>query len=399
MSGKEELMAQYDPGLIYGELKLKNGRKFKGQIRWGAHEAMWEDVFQAVKKAHPTQNLLTEAEVRFVSKRQGDFKFDFMQLWEDKGQDLSFAFRCQFGDIHRLSVLPDNSIVLALKNGDAISLRAGGMLAPDQPIVVVDGEYGKLSVKFRELEYIVFQSPPPQMSCIMGVPIFAKVLTTGGTFEGFITWDEDERLEYDIISGRKDGVKYDYAFKDISELTVHSNGSLIKFMRDSTSENSLFLNKHDDVSQGNHGITIHHLSFGKLKINWENFISARFYVPLTSPKAYREFKVPKLIKGTVLTKSGASYEGQIIYDLDEIYDLEMLNGKNNEFEYFIPFKKIDKIIPQNDRFSLVLLKDGQQFVLGENSDVDSGNHGLVMKLEEGEAEFIEWNDINMIQLE
>ena len=58
------LQAQISQSLIYGEITLKDGTQYRGQIRWDNEEALWDDVFDAYKSERPTENLLTRAEAR-----------------------------------------------------------------------------------------------------------------------------------------------------------------------------------------------------------------------------------------------------------------------------------------------------------------------------------------------
>ena len=121
--------------------------------------------------------------------------------------------------------------------------------------------------------------------------------------------------------------------------------------------------------------------------------------PQLPPPAYDYFKAPQLLAGTVYLNNGSELTGQVIYDLDEIYDVEFLNGENSEYKYSIPFSYVKKIEPQNDKFAAVYLNDESQLLLGNNSDVTIRNHGLIVRPLVGRAEYLEWKDIKHIDFE
>lgn len=387
--------AQPAQGLIYGKITLKNGATYQGQIRWDNEDALWDDVFSARKYERPSQNLLTKEEARRATGRSDDFKFGFMKLWEDKSPEINFSFRCQFGDLVSLTAGKKDVVRLGLKNGDVIKLKKGGGGNLNDNIRIYDRMLGRLDLNFEEIQSIVFASAPTNYSSPAGHPIYGQALTSMGVYEGYITWDLEECLGKDLISGKDQGVKVDINFEDIAELKAQKDGSLITLK----SGRTIFLNDHDDVDRGNHGLMIRNLAFGKLIIKWEDFISISFLEPPVAPRAYRDFKLPQLLKGSVYTKDGRRLQGQIVYDLDEIYSIEFLNGRKGKFEYYIPFEKVVKIKPQNDKFSTVHLKDGQQFLLGNHADVTGQNHGIVIKLPNGQAQYLEWDSVKSIDFE
>jgi len=88
------LFSQTGESSLYGNITLLNGTQYEGQIRWDDEESIWEDVFIASKFEHPMGHLLTVAEENKNARNEGDFQFDFMQLWADKSPDQSFTFRC-----------------------------------------------------------------------------------------------------------------------------------------------------------------------------------------------------------------------------------------------------------------------------------------------------------------
>ena len=389
---------QASQGLIYGTVTMKDGSNYQGQIRWDDEEALWQDVFAAPKAEQASKNLRKVTSARKKEGQSNAFKLGFMELWTNQNSNLTFPFRCRFGDIVSLKMEGSQLATLSLKNGEDIRLKYGrGSDLGVNHIFVIDHKNNKHRLDFKSIQSIYFEPAPFAYSSSSGLPIYVRILTASGIFEGYIAWDEEERLGADLISGWKKGVdsRLDLKFQDISSLKAQADGSFITLQ----SGESLFLNNHDDVNKGNHGIIITGLSFGHISFAWDNFISLDLLEAPRAPASYHAFKAPERLKGIVSTKAGETYQGEIIYDLDEVYNIEFLNGENNGFRYKIPFEKVDKVEPQNDRFSVVYLKNGHQFLLGNNSDVTADNHGLVVKMEDKQAVYVEWADIKSIDFE
>jgi len=389
------LLSQNSESLIYGKITLNNGETYTGQMRWEGDQSMWTDIFRADKKERPAMNLLSEKELRQIDERSENFQFGFMALWEDKRPKTNFSFQCSFGDIESLTTVAKNKVSLKLRNGKKILLTRdkGGDLEED--IYIYDKNSGRLTLDFDNIKSIEFKPTPNPLKSPIGYPVYGKVLTSSGIFEGYIIWDLEERLESDLISGRRNGTKIDIAFGDIKEIRAQADGSYLKLL----SGKDLFLNDHDDVNSGNHGIVIFGRGQNRVKVNWQNFISLELTKPQFALTPFSDFKVPKSLSGSLGTQDGKRFKGQIIYDLDEIFDIEFLNGTNNGLEYTIPFWQVQRIEPQNDKFALVHLIDGKQLLLGDHNDVTGNNHGVIIRVKNGEDRYVEWDTIKFIDFD
>ena len=113
-------------------------------------------------------------------------------------------------------------------------------------------------------------------------------------------------------------------------------------------------------------------------------------------KKYSEFKNQKQLEGSVETTDGETIKGRIVYDLDEEYNYEMLQGKDDDIEYFIPFASIKKIMPKNYDYSNVELKNGKEMMLGEGQDVSDRNTGVLVFKVGGDPVYVKWEDIKEV---
>ena len=114
---------------------------------------------------------------------------------------------------------------------------------------------------------------------------------------------------------------------------------------------------------------------------------------------YDEFKAPNRLSGEVLLRNGQTLKGTIAYDLDESMDFEILDGKNDDISYRIPFKFVRSIEPKNYKYSFITLRNGSTLSLGDSPDVNETNSGLLV-FPEGEIPvYIPWKEIKLITLQ
>lgn len=388
--------AQTRIGLIYGEVQLKNGQTYRGHLRWAQNdEASWEDIFNGYKYDLPIQTSIGREEAQRITNAGRSFKFDFMALWEDKNPDVNFSFKCNYGDLVRLDWSKPNLAIASLKNGDRIRLKRNRGDDVSSNVHIFEESLGTLRMRNEDLKYVRFMAAPPNSRHIGGRLMYGEVFTTSGTFEGFIGWDQEESLGRDLINGSDKGVSVELQFKSIASIKAEKDGSLVRLI----SGKNMYLDNHDDVNRGNHGILIRSLPYGKVLMDWDKLISAQFKPAPHAPRGYDSFLPPNPIQGAVYTHNGARYDGKIIYDQDENLDIEFLDGTNNGFTYFIPFREIDSIVPQNFRYSLVTLKSGESLLLGNHPDVASNNNGLVVVDDRQHSVFIPWEDVKEIDLD
>ena len=160
----------------------------------------------------------------------------------------------------------------------------------------------------------------------------------------------------------------------------------------------LYMRGTNDVNSGNRGIIVN-TDFGRVDIPWREFKKVDFSETAGPALGYNDFENPKKVTGTVLTTKGESISGTLIYDLDEEYDFEMIQGDDDDIEYFIPLKYISKIIPKNYDNSTIVLKSGKEITLGGSRDVSEDNDGIVVLKGSGnDSQYIFWEDIKEITI-
>ncbi|MDB4538421.1 hypothetical protein N9223_00680 [bacterium] len=224
-----------------------------------------------------------------------------------------------------------------------------------------------------------------------GDALYGTVAFYGGEYTGFIQWDHDERLSEDILDGDTRGGDVKIEFGKLSSIERDRGGSNIV----TKSGREMYLRGSNDVNSGNRGIIVT-TDFGRVDIPWNEFKKVTFSDAPSRAIAYSTFSDMKTLSGTVTTTNGKTLSGNIIYDLDETYTFEMLQGKDDDVEYIISMGNIKSISPKNYDSSTVVLKNGTELLLGDARDVNEDNDGVLVFTGGGDPEYIRWEDIQNI---
>lgn len=389
-----DVRAQSDEGFIYGKVYTVDNT-YQGQIRWGTEEAFWNDIFNASKLYKNNFHVLVPKEKKKEESIWGDFDWRLSSIWEDKGiSSTSHQFSCQFGDMKEMEITGSSRVKIILKNGVVLEVGGDGYNDIGTTVRVLDNEVGLVSINWDRLRKVEFLPTPARLKSNMGKPLYGTVQTVRkGEFTGFIQWDHDERLGIDKLDGNSTDGNVSVEFDKIKQITKFERGSKVLLM----SGREYYLTNTNDVNSGNRGIIISVEGIGKIKVPWKAFQKVTFSEPKNSGEGYKEYKVPTGLYGRVEQYEGKTATGRIIYDIDEAWELEMLEGDDDEIGYEVPFRNIRKITPKNYDYSLITLRNGETLLLGGGRDVSQNNAGLlVFKKGEQDPEHIQWKNITEI---
>lgn len=367
---------------------MSSGNSYTGFIRWGKEEVMWHDIFNSSKIA----NKYIKSPQESKKSRWLDFDWNFSSLWEDKYRSTSHTFSCFYGDIKTLHVKSGSKVDLELKNGAIINL-SGGSNDIGTRLHIYDYEIGDIPISWSKIESIDFFQAPQQEEFPLGKALFGTVSTRRNEYSGYIKWDLDERLGTDILDGDSKHGDQKIPFKNISGIEKLDKGVMLTF----NSGRTMKLTGSNDVNAQNRGIAVYQEGVGSIEISWKQFKKMTFEESPEGSISYNEFDTPLGIDADVYTFDDKVHSGLMIYDIDEIWEIEFLDGDDDDIEYQIPFRNIRTIIPKNNSYSLIHLKNGQQLLLGGRQDVSRKNDGvLIYEKNVKEPIFIEWNNIDEI---
>ena len=387
-----------DTGLyIYGKVYTENDQVYTGQIRWGKEEAFWFDHFNSSKPENDFIDYLSKEQKRELVDGDENHIFGGIIKWGKNNWNNHFThqFACQFGHIKSIEIGRRDRVEVELKDGTVIHLE-GGSNDIETYVQVNDEESGHIKIDWDDLTKVEFFGAPSSMTSYYGAPLYGTVqLESGEEFTGFVQWDHDERLANDKLDGdTKDG-DMEIKFGNIAKIEKASRGAEITLH----SGRNFRLKGSNDVNSDNRGIIVNMPGKGRVDISWDEFDNVTFSEFSGIQLSYDDFQAYSEIEGSVVTEDGDRYSGRIVYDLDETYQFELLNGENDDVEYFIPFQQISSIKPMGKKRSEVQLTDGSTIKLEKSVDVNQDNDGiLVFENDNDDPVYIPWYEVNEIKI-
>lgn len=389
------LCAQSDQGLIYGTITTIENQSYTGQIRWGKEEAFWTDHLNVSKYENDNLEYLTRDEIRDLNRYDGDWlnigfiRWDGGRIWDDHLHSLV----CQFGEVSSIEVYGREKALITLRNGMKIKAKGEGYNDIGTKIRVLDSELGMVTIRWSQIDIVEFKKTPNKLDAKMGEPLYGEVETSEGKFTGFVQWDHDERLSNDELDGETPDGDVSIRFGKIKSIQNRGNSSNVILK----SGRKFNLRGTNDVNHENDGIIVTMSNGSRVDIPWDEFDRVTFTdKPKGSGIGYDAFQKQNELVGTVVTQRGQKLSGKLIYDLDEQFDFEMIQGKRNDLEYLLPLRQIGRIVPKNYSNSYVELKNGQKLLLGDAQDVSDRNDGILVFQGKNDPEYIPWDEVEEV---
>lgn len=391
-----------DEGFLYGKV-YTDDLVYEGPIRWGKEEVYWVDMFNAAKSENAHISLLSETDRETLEQQQRgnhsswfeNDKWFHLTSWDGHTKNrFVHQFSCQFGEIKSLKPTGSKEVTLEMKNGLKLELDGEGYNDVGPDIRIIDKELGELEVYWNQIDRIEFMDTPAKLVNPFGDPLYGTVEAFGKQFSGLIQWDHDERLSVDKLDGKGVDGSMSVEFGKIRSIEKRGNSSRVVLH----SGREFSLNGSNDVSSGHRGVMVTNAQSGTIDIPWSEFGKITFKEkPDNNVIRYGDFKDQKELNGVVITRDGRSLSGKIVYDLDESHAFELLQGKEGEFEYSIPFHQVKRIRP-NEWKSAVELINNTKLSLDEGQDVNEKNQGiLVFSENNSEPAYLPWDQVSEIQ--
>lgn len=397
------LIAQ-DSGFIYGKITTEDGDVYEGPLRWGKEEVYWTDMFNASKEENRNLDYLSRRELESLEDRQrsrnGNYNNGVIKImnvaWSIGDDDYDFVheFSCEFGNIKSLRMSGRSGAELELRNGKYIELKGSGYNDMGAKIRVLDGDLGLVAISWDRIDEVEFLPTPSNLEEKFGEPLYGTVESDLGTFTGYIQWDHDERVDTDVLDGDTRDGDISIAFRKIAAIEREGYSRSIVTLK---SGRELELRGSNDVNEDNKGIIITVAGFGRVDMEWEDFDKVTFTDPPGSGPSFKSFASPKKIMGSVQVDNGDVHQGEIVYDLDEEYTFEVLNGEDDETKFVIPFRNIKSIQPRSSDRATITMADGNTIVLEDAQDVSDRNQGVLIKTNSDRI-YIPWDRIEQINL-
>ncbi len=383
-------VAASDVGYIYGRITTVDGGEYEGQLRWGKEEAFWDDIFNATKAVNENLEYVDDKVLARMRARRPWRSLD--TFFGDRNRDEQFThlFAARFGDLAGIRVRGGDNLTVEFKNGRTLELD-GGSNDVGADVTVVEPNRGRVIIEWKQIRSVDFRQTPARLAKKLGEPLYGTVKCGKLEFTGHIQWDNDECLSVDELNGETDDGKVALQFGDIVSIRKHLGGAMVT----TKSGSEQYLRGTNDVNRENRGILVKIERIGSVKIGWADFEEVTFTAAPNSGRGYDEYGPGRPLTGAVATGDGR-FSGRIVYDLDESWDFELLQGKNGSTEYLIPFRDIARIKPRGLRRSDVELRNGITIELEDGQDVSRSNEGLLVFSEKRAPRHIEWRIVDEV---
>ncbi len=303
----------------------------------------------------------------------------------------------RFGHIESIAALDSHTALFTLKSGEEVvfSGNATDLGSSLRALVVEQLDGTVVELEWGDLDVVEFEAAPEDASPPSSRNYGTMTTHSGMEFTGYITWDVDEIYSSDILNG-DDG-------RDDREIPF---GSIVRIDRDSSrgsmvtldTGEEVLLTGTNDVDESNNGIAVSDPGLGQVKVSWYDFASVRFH-EAESHAGYGQFDGGQAIFGTVTTRDGEKYTGEVVWDCDEAYTWEMLNGEQDGVTFHVEFSNIASLRPISSWGTEVTLRDGRTYELRGSNDVDDSNRGILVRLDNGDEVEVEWDDLEEVRLQ
>ncbi|GAA0562029.1 hypothetical protein [Chitinophaga japonensis] len=388
--------AQYQ-GYVYGEVVLKNKQTYTGPIKWSGGQRLWSDVLSVAKSTNKNVfKYLDGSQIKRLSNEEGGREIDwkFMSLWEDRYPRRKKEILCRFGDIDFIHVTGSDKAQIYFKNGSkvrAVPYKDEAAELGKSIVVYVGGD--SKTIKWDEISRVNFRNTPKNSRLGRWAPLYGTVHTSNGPITGFIQWNRYKYLNAHKLSGKTpDNAPVSYAFAHIARIERQGDQSLVQLR----SGESMLLGASDDVSSANKGIIVMHPLYGRVLVEWKAFRSLTLQAQPSTGLDYDSYPEPSRLYATVHTTDSRTYKGTCMFDLDEEWNVEMLDGNKDGLFYQIPFYYISSIAPYRQRYSKVRLRNNSTLLLGWANDVSDKNWGVIIWLPNKKYQYIPWNQVKEI---
>jgi len=397
-AGSAAAASAVHPSFLYGRITTVDGESYQGRLRFGGdQEAFWGDYFNGYKDGNPWVERVPEGQ---LGERPLLDLFGVEIGSRGPDGDFNRQMMARFGDIAAIEA-DGRDLWVRLRSGTEIHLSryaaddfADGLRVWDRSGAVLDLDEGRV----RRIE---FMAPPPS-DAAPPRRLYGTVRTRQGDFTGFVEWNRTGSLGSDELQGRTaDGRVVRLPFDSIRAIERASPESARVSLLDGR---VLVLSGSRDVGRGGGGIFVDDVRYGRVLVSWEAFDRVDFLGfggdggggggPEGSGPGYADFPVGGPLMGTVTTRAGRSFTGQLIYDLDESQTTETLDAPIGGVDYTIPFGMVASVaLPADGGRAVVTLRSGEELRLERGGDLGAGNAGVLVFVGGERREFVGWSEV------
>jgi hypothetical protein len=393
----------------------------EGFIRWDRNEASWADLLDGSKSLEgvPTRDWAPAGSgpaLRVIEF--GGYRI----TWEEEGPEppSSAEAGVRFGHVERIRIQGEDSVAVALRSGESMEhnerrltlepapglqvvlITSSSDLGPSLREVQVEAEDGEVvRLGWEELAEVEFAEAPPEARA-RPLRLFGTVEDRwGGRHTGYLSWNDDHALSSDTLVGEGTrGRDQRIPFQEIVSLQRTVSGARVTL----SGQDTLWLSWGGDLS-ANTDVEVSDPELGRVQVRWRDVQVVRFHAPppaVESASSRGAFDGGRPLEGTVFTVTGEELSGPILWDADEGFSWEILDGRWRDISYDVELSRVASIerVTGGERGEFrgarVTLRDGRVLELSGSNDVDAQNKGILVRVAEREgagAEATPWTRV------
>lgn len=245
--------------------------------------------------------------------------------------------------------------------------------------------------------------------------LYGRVVTAGGdVFEGFLRWDQNEGGWADLLNGSKEmpwenardarrlgneeregrersirvlGLRISWSDDDDGYPTSSTSGIRFGHLRSlavldddralltlKSGEEIEMEGGSTDLGEELRGLVVDDPDQGRVELLWRDLDVVEF---MAAPQG-ADAPAGQRLYGTLRVRGGGEYTGFVAWDVDEILTSDVLDGREGGRKHEIPFGRIAAIERAGSSGARVILRNGEEVLLRDSNDVDSGNRGIAV---------------------
>jgi hypothetical protein len=376
-------------GFLYGRVATRDNHTFEGRLLWGEEEAFWGELFNSSKTERPYEDDIPR-KYRFRRRPIEIFGID-IGLSHRVDSDRQFVAR--FGDIARIVPERGERATVTMKTGSRFRVRGGSNdLGATISVWTSTGEVRLDWDRIRAIDV----RPAPAGLRVAEQRLYGTAHTAAGVFRGFVQWDQQENVASAKLDAETRDGKLSLEMGSLQAIEPRGRSARVRLRNG----REMTLAGTNDVNSDNRGLFVEDDRFGRVLVTWQALRRLDFASPGGSGHPYGAYRHGAPLRGRVVATDGKSYAGRLVYDIDEGETWEMLNGSREGVEYSIPLALVTAIVPDGPTATRVRLRDGEELLLRETSDVTKDNAGLLVFIAGQEApHYIPWGEVRRIELE
>jgi len=264
--------------------------------------------------------------------------------------------------------------------------------------------------------------------------IYGKITTVeGDVFKGLIRWDKNEGSWIDVLDGSKDLPKKNlrkarqsarHKYRD-RETTIKifgiplgkvSSSGLswsstaqsgvrfghIKTLEAIADDCALLTLKSgeeielselgNDIGSNVREIIIEDEREGEIELVWDDIETIEF---MQAPSGVKS-NFGERLYGTLTTRRGDEYTGFVCWDVDELFDKDILDGNEKRRQRKVKFGKISSIEHYSSSGATITLINGNQMLLRGTNDVDDSNRGIIVSDTRFGQVIVKWDEFDRL---